>query len=55
MKTRAVVLLQEIELDREATAGACQSHSRHDSLEGDCQDPTALSTGPFHFLKGVIE
>ena len=44
MKTHAVVLLQEMELAREATAGACQSHSRQDCLEGDCQGPTALST-----------
>ena len=44
MKTRAVVLLPEIELAREATAGACQSHGLQDGLEQDCQDATALST-----------
>ena len=44
MKTRAVALLQEIELPRKVTAGACQSHSRQDFLEPGCQDATALST-----------
>ena len=53
MKTRAVVLLQEIELARKVTAGACQSHSRQDCLEQDCQDATALSTAR-DALKGEI-
>lgn len=44
MKTNAVVLLKEIELAREVTDGACQSHSHQDCLEQDCQDATALST-----------
>lgn len=44
MKTRAVVLLPEIELAREVTAGAYQSHSLQDCLEQDCQDATDLST-----------
>lgn len=44
MMTRAVILLSEIELAREGTAGACQSHGLQDGLEQDCQDATALST-----------
>ena len=44
MKKRAVVLLPEIELAREVTAGACQSHNLQGCLEQDCQDATSLST-----------
>ena len=55
MKTRAVVLQEEIELAREATAGACQSHSCHDCLEGDCQNATAPSTARDALRDEILE